>query len=239
MTYLELCQKFVQEIGIAGGGSNNPTGVTGQNGELLNVVNWIAEANHQIDSMHRTWRYLWAEYSQALSIGDDEPTMPASPAARSWEKKSFWLDRYGTNQRHLQFVPWEAFRSRDSVPNKPQSITIKPDGQLKLDAPMTEALTLTAEYYKRPTRLAANADVPAMPEDYHRAIILYAVLIYAAREDAPELPTNYEPELEMILKNLESEQLEHREQEGDPDAYEWFEQSIPGLERQDDRYRFR
>lgn len=231
MTYLELCQGFVQELGVAGGGENNPSAVTGQTGELLNVVNWIAAAELEINNQCLDWKYLWAEYSQALAIDDQEPTLPTGVLApRTWIKDSFYLDRFGVNQRKLVWLDWSDYRDIDSFPNQPQSITMKPNGVLRLDAKMTQALTLTGEYYKAPTRMSANADVSPIPAEYHRIILCRAAVIYGGREDAPEVVNHYEPEYIEILNNLEMTQRPQREQEGDPEAYDHLEQTIPGFE---------
>lgn len=236
MDYLQLCQRFVREIGIAGGGSDNPPAVTGQTGELNNVIEWIADAEEQINNQTLDWKYLWAEYSQALSISVQDPPNPSSPRARAWLKDSFWLDRFGTNQKRLTFKPWSDFRQLSAVPSQPLRITTRPNGNLRLDAPMTKALTLTAEYYKAPTRLANNTDTPAMPAEYHRIIICRAAVIYGGREDAPEVVHQYETEYIEILDKLERDQKPQREAEGEPDAYENIEQCIPGFELEGDLY---
>lgn len=230
MTFLDLCQRFVQELGIAGGGANTPAAVTNQTGELLNVVNWIRAAELEINNQTRNWKYLWAQYSQALEIGDQEPTMPSDPSARTWDKQSFWLDHHGVNQKKLSWMDWRDLQNSPSVPNSPTFISISPTGQLKLNAPMDKALTLTGEYFKSPTELSANGDVPAMPAPYHRVILCRAAVIYGGREDAPEIVNHYEPEYIEILSNLESDQKPEREQEDDQDAYAHVEQVIPGFE---------
>ncbi len=230
MTYLELCQRFVQELGIAGGGQNNPTAVTGQVGELLNVVNWIRAADLEINNQTRNWKYLWTEYSEALAVDDQEPPMPSNPRARAWCKLTFYLNRFGTNQRKLNWMSWTDMQNVLAEPNRPTHIAIKPDGQLRLNAPMDIAATLTAEYYKAPTEMTDNSDVPAMPEEYHRVILCRAAVIYGGREDAPEIVNHYEPEYIEILSNLEADQKPEREQEDDADAYAYVEQCIPGFE---------
>lgn len=230
-TYLQLCQKFVRELGIAGGGANNPTAVVGQTGELLNVVTWIAAAEHQINNQTMNWKYLWAEYSEALSVGDQDPPSPSSPRARVWVKDAFFLDKGGVNQRKLEWESWDYFRQSTTVPAQPQVIGQKPNGALRLDAPMTLALTLTGEYYKAPTKLAANNDVPAMPAEFHRIILCRAAVIYGGREDAPEIVNHYEPEYIELLDKLEMDQKPERAQEGDPGAYDHVEQVIPGFEQ--------
>ena len=229
MNYLELCQAFVQELGIAGGGSNNPSAVTGQSGELRNVVNWIREAEYQINNHAKDWKYLWTDgYSESLSTGDRLPPNPSSPRAKAWVKDSFWLDRFGTNQRRLEWKPYRYMRYLPALATNPRYISQTPAGQLILDGNMDQALTITGEYYKAPTILSANADVPAMPDDFHRIILCRAVLIYAGREDAPELTNHYEPEYLEILSHLEADQRPQRAQEDDPEALDHIEQEIPG-----------
>lgn len=236
MTYLELCQQFVQELGIAGGGSNNPTAVVGQTGELLRVTNWIREAALQIDNQCNVWRYLWSPFSESLPVGATALTMPSSPRAKNWLHDSFWLDRYGPNQRHLGWKSWKQYRRESSRNTQPLNVVERPDGSLILDGPMVGAWTLTGEYYRAPVALSSQDDVPAMPVEYHRAILCRAAVIYGGREDAPEIVAHYEPEYIEILENLKSDQMDERRQEGDANAYDYQDQVIPGFEYESDLY---
>ena len=236
MDYLTLCRAFVQELGIAGGGSANPSAVTGQTGELLNVVNWIAASEEQINNHARDWKYLWTPFTDSMAVTDQEPTMPGPPRARAWKKNTFWLDRNLDTQRKLVFRSWEEFERMESIPTEALSITLKPDGQLRLDAPLTAAQILVGEYYKAPTRMTANADTPPMPDEYHRIVLCRAAVIYGGREDAPEIVTHYEAEYIEILSHLEADQRPQREQEDDAEAYLYQEQTIPGFELEGENF---
>ena len=56
MTFLELCQTVRSEVGISGTG---PTTVIGQEGQLLSIVNFTAEADFLIQGLWLDWNFLF------------------------------------------------------------------------------------------------------------------------------------------------------------------------------------
>jgi len=62
-----------------------------------------------------------------------------------------------------------------------------PDDTIRLNALPEESCTIDFDYYRASVALSDNADVPAMPVQFHDAILYQAIMYYAAHEDAPEL----------------------------------------------------
>jgi len=216
-TFLELVQELVTELGIGGAnqGATVPPTVAGQVGQLWNAVNWIKQAENNINLLYSDWQYLGLEYAETLSIGST--AVPAHSTAgesvKMWDRGSLWLDKTTTRAAPLTWRDWEEFRATilpgaaPTTNSKPSIITQKRDGSLLVDTPCDLAYDLTGEFYRRPVLLDVDADLPAMPAEYHRIIVCEAAIKYGNKEAAPEVITGMEAEYEMLLDKLRSDQL--------------------------------
>ena len=215
-TYLELVQQLVTELGIGGAnqGGTVPDTVGGQVGQLWNAVNWIKQAENNLNLLHNDWRYLSVEYSETLSIGSDAvPEHSGSEVPTMWDRDSFWIDRTSTRAASLTWAEWELFRSdilpgaAPTVNSKPTIITEKRDGTLLLNAISDLAYTMTAEFWQEPVLMTADGSVPAMPAPFHRLIVCEAAIKYGNKEAAAEVINGMESEYIFLLDKLESNQL--------------------------------
>jgi len=214
-TYLELVQELVTELGIGGAnqGATVPTTVSNQTGQLWNAVNWIKQANNNINLMWADWRYLSVEYAESLVVSSADVTAHSgSESVKKWDRSSFWINRSLTSAAPLTFLSWEDFR-RDILPGpasddaKPAIITQQRDDTLLLDVPCDDTYALTAEFYKYPTLLASDNDTPEMPASFHRLIVCEAAIKYANKEAAAEIISGMEAEYDFLLAKLQTDQL--------------------------------
>ena len=86
-------------------------------------------------------------------------------------------------------------------------IILMPDQSLKFEPVPDGIYTINADYYVRPTVLAANDDVSLIPEEFHRIIIGRAMILYANFESAPEIKDQGEEIYVEQLALLENDQL--------------------------------
>lgn len=242
--YLTLVQELVAELGIGGAnqGATVPTTVVGQTGQLWNAVNWVQKANNNIQLLHTDWQFLSTEYSEALTITSTAvPAHSGAETVKSWDRRSFWIDR-GTNRAApLTWMDWEQYRA-DILPgptptsnSKPSIITQKRDGSLIVDVPCDLAYTLTGEFYKAPDLLAADIDVSDIPAEYHRLIICEAGIKYGNKEAALEVINGMEAEYSYLIEKLEGDQLiggEYDTQHGQDIP---IVMDIPGFDETQDR----
>lgn len=215
-TNLELVQALVTELGIGGAnqGATVPATVLGQTGQLWNAVNWIKQANNNINVMWTDWQYLAVEYSETLTVGSTAvPSHSGTEVVKKWDRGSFWIDKETTSAGPLAWMLWEAFR-RDVLPgptpssnSKPSVITQKRDNSLLLNVAPATAHTLTAEFYKRPALLTQDTDEPEMPEEFHRIIVCEAAIKYGNKEAAAEIISGMEAEYTYLLDKLQVDQL--------------------------------
>jgi len=208
MTYLELCQTVRQEVGVSGTG---PSTVLNQEGQLKVIVDFVAEADYQIQSLWHDWNFLWAQYSSTLSTGTRGPATGKPTDFSNWDMRSFFLD-YTTddsiNLSPLSYVDWRSdFRQGVATNSSPTYFVIQPDENVIVEPPPDKAYTITADYWKTPTRLAANADESAIPTQYHRIIVARAKTMWAEREEAPEILLASVAEYQDLLDKLESQSL--------------------------------
>ncbi len=213
MNYLQLCQNYVAELGIAGG--TGPSDVTGQLGELNNVTRWVRDAALAIDNLWLDWKYLWVQYTGSALVNDTSLPAPANAVlVRLWDLKRFRFRATGSSDQ------WQAidYVTRDqmmrqydpdnAIPSAPQVFTIMPDNSIMLSAPLNAGYDFKGEFWRRPVALAAKTDVPMIPAEFHRVILARAAVFYGNREDAPEVIQGMEAEYMDGLDKLQSDQLE-------------------------------
>jgi hypothetical protein len=245
-TYLELVQQLVAELGIGGAnnGGGTPSTVVGLSGQMYNAANWIKQAENNINVMWADWKYLTVDYSETLTVGSaNAPAHSGAEVANQWDRTSFWLNQTATTSANLEFVDWREFRriylpgSAVASNSKPSTITIKRDGSLLLNNKSDDTYTLTAEFWQEPVLMSADADLPAMPSQYHRLIICEAAIKYGNKEAAGEVIQGMEAEYIYLLDKLEGDQLEGREYERRSTQDVPIEIGIPGFS--DDVLRLR
>lgn len=240
MNFLQLCQELVGELGLAGG--TGPATVLNQRGELANVVRWIRDTDLWICNEWKTWKFLKVEYSGVIQAGTREPTPPNNPTgvrARKWDRDSIVINAGSLSAKPLMFEEWTTFRklrqigSAGLTTDEPAIVTVKQigaDPKLWIYPTANATYPISGEFWRRPPTLTLDTDVPLMPDEYHRLIVVTAAIKYGNREDAPEIIAGMEAEHVSLLKQLQDEQLEGFEASGESSQDLLLEGAIPGEE---------
>jgi hypothetical protein len=200
-SYLELCQKFRAEVGIAGTG---PASVLNQTGMMSKVVNWVADADVAIQSKWSDWTFLWTPFTSNTISGVKDVSAPID--LDMWDVDSFWLN-YSTDPKKLE--PMGYYEWRDAYPFNPETgeptfYIIRPDEDIILYPTPNDVYTLSAEYWKSPTRMSANASTSPIPSQFDRLIIAQAKMYYAEHENAPEVMDGAFREYTELMVRLEA-----------------------------------
>lgn len=189
--FLQLCQRLREEAGVAGSG---PTAVTSQSGMYLKLVNWTARAWVDIQASKPYWKFLRTTYSGALVAGTRDYSIVNDLALISLDKiDPNGISIYLTNaddRSDIELASYPDFRRRYprvAVSARPKVVTEIPGGTLRFESTPDEAYTLNLDYWMTPELLAANGDVPALPEQFHDLIVWRALKMFAGAEGAPEL----------------------------------------------------
>lgn len=220
-TFLQLCADLRREVGASGTG---PTSVLNQTGEYLRLVKWTIESYREIQNAHRgNWRWLRSEFTLPTVADDDEyaysdctDTIASATITRfaRWhphDMKVYLTSAGVSTQTWLTYSEWDDFKRvwKIAAPASgfPAFISVDPRNKLRFGPKPDAVYTITGEYQKSAQVLAADADVPEMPEDFHRLIVLRAMKKYAAYESAPEIWAEVKSEYALMMRDLEVDQL--------------------------------
>lgn len=213
MNYKALCSALTREVGIGGG--REVLTVNGQSGEIARVVNWIAQANVDLQSLYFDWKFLWKAHTFNTVPGTAIQDKPSNYHHYDRDKAQIG------NVRHVEVVEYESWEGYDDgATGQPHTIVILPDGNVQLYPKPDKAYTVTLPYYRTPQILASDNDIPLIPETYHDLIWMRAVIKYGYYEAAPEMLQRVQAEYPQRLAALEANQLPGRHRYGlaqDPD----------------------
>lgn len=205
-SYLDLCRALVAELGIAGG--TGPSAVTGQSGELANVVRWVADADVAVQLLWQDWQFLWTPgpSSEQLIAGDD--TIPIITDLGTEIEDGLVFTVAGRSYRPT-WMPWDSFRNHfktnaKTTLSRPTHWTVRPDKIVELSHIAAAPIPWTMEYHRRPARMTANSQTSPIPDEYDRIIVARAALMYGGREDAPEVVVSMAAEYDDLLEKMES-----------------------------------
>jgi len=204
-SFLVLVQDLHEAVGAAGVA---PAAVTGQTGENLRLVNWIIKADNYIQDLWIDWKFLWAQSGNMPTAAASNTLATPPTDLNVWDFETFRIDN-----DPIEVVEYHEVRSQilDTTQDKPSRVLIMPDNTLLFE-PVPDAIyQITSDYWKQPTVLAANADISAIPADYHEAILGRAMILYANYEGAPEAKTQGKEIYTEQLARLENNQLPNKE----------------------------
>lgn len=234
MTFLELCQRAAVECGASS--KQNiaiamPT-VVGATGALARIINWVADGFSDIQQDHSDW--AWMRSSGETGGGASFATIngqsryPLGTGAGTvgvlatdfgkWDVETFraYTTTVGTqDENYVQEIPYDRWRNgymfgamRQSR-SRPYVAAVGPDLSLCLGPPPTGLYTVTADYFRAPFDMAADADVPTgLPAQFHMLCVYRAMMKYAGYESAPEVDTRAREENAGMYGQLEALRLD-------------------------------
>ena len=225
-TYLQLCQDTQRECRITGTSIGTVTGNTGQ---LERVVYWVKDSWTEIQQRYGSWRWMRSTFTVNTVISTDKYASTACTDDRlavTINRFSHWwpTDYQGYSnfksqltssgvgsQRWLIYLDWSDFRAiyriGTQTPGQPAHFTIDPQNNIVLGPVPNAIYTITGEYQLSPQILAANADVPEMPSQFHQIIVFKAMTKYGAGTSAPEVSGRGISEGNSMMRALEINQM--------------------------------
>lgn len=195
MNYLALAQKLVEKCGISGAG---PVTTAGQTGELKRATGWINEAWSAIQQVRPDWEWMRASASFSTVAGQATytPAQCGVTDLAEWMMNSrnctfrCYLASVGVrSEMDLSYMPYGDWRDTYQMGNmrlsqsRPMSITITPDQSIGLGmTPDSTDYTIVGDYFREPSALVADTDIPGMPARFHMLIVYQAMQYYAQYE---------------------------------------------------------
>ena len=203
MTFLELCQRVRQESGISGDG---PVSVLNQKSILEKVVQWVKQADLDIQRLQNDWLFMWRMGS-----------VPLTQDIREYDAVSLMLtgmralQSLDINGETIQPYTWEQFKckgyAQDDKKGKPTAYTVKPNGLIVFYPTPDQDYTATAEYSLAAQALINDTDNSLIPVEYHDIILHKALMYYASHEEDNSLFQVNSSRYESALSELASEYL--------------------------------
>ena len=218
MNFLQLCQRLRQEAGLSGSG---PTTVIDQIGMSGQIIAWINTAYINVLSQHTNWLFMQDDFSfetvasqRKYSIIDTGVTDLEKWKINDYASMRIYLTSAGvTSEQYLSYLPWSDYRqmylfgaTRISE-GYPSYFSIHPDKSLDFYPVPNAIYTVTGEYFKAPTELVLDADIPIIPSQFHMIIVWRALMFYAGFDAANEKYAMGKSEYTKLLMRLEMDQL--------------------------------
>lgn len=221
MNFLQICQRVRQEADIVGTG---PATVTGQTGELKRIVDWTATAYEAIQNRHEDWLWLRGQFTldtvdgtRQYEYGDATDVDDAAAISRFrhwwWEDVEFPWRIYKQSdgvatERYLTPLEWGTFRRLyllgSGQSGFPAHVTVDPQNRVVLGPTPDAVYVVSGDYQKGNQALAADADTPEMPSQFHMLIVWEALKLYGQHESASESMAKGEYNGLPILRALEA-----------------------------------
>lgn len=211
-TYLQLCQDVVSDLGVVGGVIQSVQGNTSI--ELQRIVNWVARADVLVQNMWSDWNFLYYIDSITGNSGDDFVT--PNKTFDDMDRKSLVLypDTQSPGPSYPQWLDWERFQvmyqNKPKLPmQSPAAFSQDPAGKIWLShtlQPIAPATTVPMQlaYWLTPTRMVNDGDTSPIPNKFDTIIVERAKILYAQRENAPEILTGSSAEFADLLEKMES-----------------------------------
>lgn len=210
-TLLSLSQDLHRETGAAGVA---PSSVASPTGEWARLINYIINADLEIQEMYEDWKFLRTEYSNAMSAGVN--TLAAPTGVKFWDPKTFQIIEYGgaaTDRYPIEVFEYDDIKSEvldETTQEVPWRVIIMPDLSLKLELVPDAAHTLYADYYVHPTAMSGNTSESAIPDAYRLVILGRALQMYGEFEGASEIIAKGTRFLDLWFPRLENNQLPNK-----------------------------
>ena len=195
-SFLTLVNDLWREVGAAG----SPLQTTvNQTGEALRLVNWVHDAELDIQNLWVDWKWLRSILSCYTPVGANTGILTAPSGGVSaqpvdlaeWDYKTFKILSPGSTYyvpmrvQEWQEVRHEVFDTTDQ--GQPSRVIVMPDNTLRWDLTPDQAYQIQVEYRAQPYDLKLDNDVSNIPARFaNRIIVEFARLKYGWFENAQE-----------------------------------------------------
>lgn len=206
-SFLALCQDVVADLGVTGGQISAVTGLTSI--EQQRIVNWVARADLLIQQVWSDWKFLWVLDNVTLAQGAD--TINATYAFNDIDHRAmvFNAAQAGIAPQYPVWMEWEQFYFLYQSKVKgtqayPTCWAVDPTGKIWFSHYASAALPVQLSYWKQPARMVNGTDTSPIPTGYDTVIVERAKMLYAQRENAPEILTGSSAEYDDLMDKLQS-----------------------------------
>jgi hypothetical protein len=214
MIFVDICEKVRRRVGSAG----TITTIEDQVGRLALIIDYVVQANDDIQRAYFNWKFLWNPWQQTLTV---DATYTPPSGVGMFNIDAFWMDKGTEDAIKLQYLDYDDYRENYEPgyldPGFPAFVTLRPDGLVQVvPSPDSDHVgsTLDAEYWRSPVPLINNDDVSIIPPDYHEAIVCKARMMFFEFIGDTGRYMVAQADYARIFKELRSHCLPGNEEEG-------------------------
>lgn len=220
MNLVQLTNRLRQECQVSG--IQNLATVQNATGQTLDMVNWINNAWNDIQEQKTDWKFMRTSTSfNTNTVTPQQSYTPTNVGIASTfcnYKKDSWRI-YSTslgfsNEMILPWIEYDEFRNlwmygtQRTNYQRPVMFTIDPQKNFLLGGtPDISGYTCDGEFFTLPVPLVADADIPALPSQFHMLIVYEAMKHYGLAESAPEVIARGTLEADKMMARLTIDQL--------------------------------
>lgn len=219
MNFLEICKKVASDSGTVAGVPNFTT-IAGATGRVAQVIGWTSDAWVDIQNERNDWLWMRRVFDKAL-LAD---TNTYTAAGLAIPRVSRWLqDRLGyqtfsiydpaigrKDEGKISYITYDRWRdiydSGVHDKSRPSHWSVSPTNELLFGPTPDKVYNVRGEYRLKPQVLTADADVPEMPEEYHRLIVGETLKIMSRSDEAFNALASMAPQYERLRNPLVREQ---------------------------------
>lgn len=210
-TFLQLCQDVVSDLGVAGGILQSTT--SGINQEQQRICNWVARADLLIQNLWTDWNFLWVQGSnlQVLAGANSLSITPPAWAAniQSFNEESLWYQPGTNNAQVVPWMPWADFyRAFLTQPlmsaTCPSTFSVDPTNTIWFSQTLSNTSSFSIQYWGIGKRLSGDTATSPIPNNFDDIIVERAKILYAQRENAPEILTGSAAEYSDLLDKMQA-----------------------------------
>lgn len=214
MTFIEMCQKFREMVGISGSG---PATVLDQTGMNKKITTWIADADMLVQRKWEDWDFLLQPKVVITAIASTSTFTPSDLSIDDlsrWKKNTFvrnpgasgysLLDYSMTFDDYLRSSYYLGAATTGAI----EGIVIRPSDDAVIFYPTPAVTTpVWAAYYKTPTRMSLDASGSPIPAKLQDIVIYRAKMFYAEHLEDIALYNSALRDFKNIMSDLEAIQL--------------------------------
>ena len=220
MNFLQITQRLRRKCRVTGTG---PTTVIGQSEEYARLVDFVNESWMTLQRKRRDWWWMRNSMTFPTVAGQASYTLAQIEATGTgfsdfgnWCRDQFRNYPTATGQAQEMFMnpishnEWRdiyQYGTNRTTEQRPQEFAILPSQGIGLGPTPAVGYTVTGDYFKVPTEMVLDADIPALPSQFHMAIVYGAMMLYGVSESSPEIYDEGNNSLTAIMREIEDHQL--------------------------------
>lgn len=220
MNFLQIAQRLRRKCRVTGTG---PLTVIGQNEEYARLVDMANEAWMSLQLIRPDWKWMrnsatfpTVAAQATYTLAQIESTGSGFSNFGNWDLDTFrcYTTSVGTNDEYpMDWITYDAWRdtyqlgATRSTTSRPTQFTITPALGVGLGVTPAAGYTISADYFKVATEMALDADIPALPTQFHMAIVYRAMMFYGVSEAKPEIYDEGQTEFDRMMARINLQQL--------------------------------